>query len=108
VGAVRAAFGLSRYSLNYQLLIALQTSGLASFVAGFRAWLELGYAVRKGERAIRILAPMTARHVTRTRRPRRPIRHGARIGTGCCFARSRSLTRYLVICGSVSSRADGG
>jgi hypothetical protein len=27
-------------------------------VAGFKAWLELGYCVRKGERAIRILAPM--------------------------------------------------
>jgi hypothetical protein len=56
---VRSANGLSRYSLNNQLLIALQTGGSASFVAGFRAWLELGFAVRKGERAIRILAPMT-------------------------------------------------
>jgi hypothetical protein len=56
---VRSANGLSRYSLNNQLLIALQTGGTASFVAGFRAWLELGYAVHKGERAIRILAPMT-------------------------------------------------
>jgi hypothetical protein len=34
---VRAANGLSRYSLNNQLLIALQTGGTASFVAGFRA-----------------------------------------------------------------------
>jgi N-terminal domain of anti-restriction factor ArdC len=58
---VRAANGLSRYLLNNQLLIALQTGGSASFVAGFRAWLELGYAVRKGERAIRILAPMTVK-----------------------------------------------
>jgi hypothetical protein len=56
---VRSANGLSRYSLNNQLLIALQTGGTASFVAGFRAWLELGYAVHKGERAIRVLAPMT-------------------------------------------------
>jgi len=31
----------------------------ASFVAGFRAWLQLGYCVRKGEHAIRIFAPMT-------------------------------------------------
>ena len=30
----------------------------ASFVAGFKAWLRLGYCVRKGERAIRIFAPM--------------------------------------------------
>jgi hypothetical protein len=28
------------------------------FVAGFRAWLELGYQVRKGETAIWILAPL--------------------------------------------------
>jgi hypothetical protein len=27
-------------------------------VCGFKAWIELGYCVRKGERAIRILAPM--------------------------------------------------
>jgi hypothetical protein len=30
----------------------------ATFVAGFKAWLELGYCVRKGEKAIRIIAPM--------------------------------------------------
>ena len=54
----RATNGLSRYSFNNQLLIALQTGGTATFVAGFKAWLKLGYAVRKGERAIRIFAPM--------------------------------------------------
>jgi hypothetical protein len=54
----RATNGLSRYSFNNQLLIALQTGGTATFVAGFKAWLKLGYAVRKRERAIRILAPM--------------------------------------------------
>jgi hypothetical protein len=27
-------------------------------VAGFRAWLRLGYRVRKGEKAIRIVAPL--------------------------------------------------
>jgi hypothetical protein len=58
----RAANGLSRYSINNQLLIALQTDGTATFVAGFRAWLKLGYAVRKGERAIRILAPIPVKH----------------------------------------------
>ncbi len=36
---VRARNGLSRYSVNNQLLIVLQTSGTATFVAGFRAWL---------------------------------------------------------------------
>jgi N-terminal domain of anti-restriction factor ArdC len=54
----RATNGLARYSINNQLLIALQTGGTATFVAGFRAWLNLGYAVRKGEPAIRIVAPM--------------------------------------------------
>lgn len=44
------------YSLHNQLLIALQRPG-ATRVAGFRRWLSLGYAVRKGERAIRIWAP---------------------------------------------------
>lgn len=44
------------YSLHNQLLIAHQRPG-ATRVAGFRAWLKLGYAVRKGERGIRIWAP---------------------------------------------------
>ncbi len=54
---VRARNGLSRYSMSNQLLIAMSCPE-ASFVAGFKAWLELGYCVRKGERAIRILAPL--------------------------------------------------
>jgi antirestriction protein ArdC len=40
-----------------QLLIAFQCPE-ATRVAGFRAWLELGYCVRKGEKALRIWAPM--------------------------------------------------
>src|SRR4051812_49495304 len=47
---VRARTGLRRYSLRNQLLIALQDPD-ATWVAGFRAWLALGYAVRKGERS---------------------------------------------------------
>lgn len=54
---VRARNGLSRYSMSNQLLIAMSCPE-ATFVAGFKAWLELGYCVRKGERAILILAPM--------------------------------------------------
>lgn len=46
-----------RYSLANQLLIALQKPD-ATRVAGFRAWLKLGYAVRRGERAIRIWVPV--------------------------------------------------
>jgi antirestriction protein ArdC len=44
------------YSLHNQLLIAHQRPD-ATRVAGFHAWLKLGYAVRKGERGIRIWAP---------------------------------------------------
>jgi len=54
---VRSRNGLARYSLNNQLLIALARPD-AAFVAGFRSWLELGYQVRKGEKAIWILAPL--------------------------------------------------
>lgn len=54
---VRAQGGLARLSLNNQLLVALSCPD-ATFVAGFKAWLALGYCVRKGERAIRIVAPM--------------------------------------------------
>jgi hypothetical protein len=54
---VRARGGLARLSLNNQLLIALSCPD-ATFVAGFRAWINLGYCVRKGETAIRIIAPM--------------------------------------------------
>ena len=48
------------YSLTNQLLIAIQRPD-ATRVAGFRAWLKLGYAVRRGERAIRIWVPMSVR-----------------------------------------------
>lgn len=54
---VRARNGLGRYSFNNQLLIACQRPD-ATYVAGFRAFLSLNRCVRKGERAIRILAPM--------------------------------------------------
>lgn len=57
---VRATNGLARYSLGNQLLIALQKPD-ATFVAGFRAFLKLNRCVRKGEKSIRILAPMTVR-----------------------------------------------
>jgi len=53
--AVRRHF--RQYSLRNQMLISMQHPG-ATRVAGFRAWLELGYAVRKGEKAIRIWMPI--------------------------------------------------
>jgi antirestriction protein ArdC len=53
-----------RYSFSNALLIARQDPG-ASRVAGFATWKSLGRMVRRGERAIWILAPMTGRR-TRT------------------------------------------
>src|SRR4051812_44758928 len=44
------------YSLRNQLLIAVQNPD-ATRVAGFKAWLTLGYCVRRGEKALRIYAP---------------------------------------------------
>jgi antirestriction protein ArdC len=49
-----------RYSLRNTLLIAFQCPD-ATHVAGFRRWLELGRCVRKGEKAIRIFAPVRYR-----------------------------------------------
>ncbi len=46
-----------RYSLANQLLIAMQRPH-ATRVAGFRAWLKLGYCVARGESAIRIWVPI--------------------------------------------------
>jgi antirestriction protein ArdC len=57
----RASNGLARYSLTNQLLVALQSQGRATFVAGFKQWLALGYCVKRGSRAIRIMAPMPVR-----------------------------------------------
>src|SRR5262249_31476315 len=57
---VRSSNGLARYSFHNQLLIALQCPE-ASYVAGFRAFLKLNRCVRRGEGAIRILAPMSVR-----------------------------------------------
>jgi hypothetical protein len=54
---VRSQAGLGRLSISNQLLVALARPD-ATFVAGFKAWLGLGFAVRKGERAIAIIAPL--------------------------------------------------
>lgn len=49
-----------RYSVNNICLIAAQRP-TATRVAGFHAWRGLGRFVRKGEKGIAILAPITAR-----------------------------------------------
>jgi hypothetical protein len=56
----RAAFR-TNYSLGNQLLIAMQHP-TATRVAGFRAWLKLGYVVQKGQRGIRIWAKRAILH----------------------------------------------
>jgi N-terminal domain of anti-restriction factor ArdC len=62
---LRSRAGLARLSLSNQLLVALACPD-ATFVAGFKAWLELGYCVRKGEKAIRIIAPLKVKERDRT------------------------------------------
>jgi hypothetical protein len=57
---VKTRRSFHRYSVNNQLLIALQRPD-ATHVAGFQAWLKLNRCPRKGERGIRIFAPMTVR-----------------------------------------------
>lgn len=57
----RALNGLSRYSVSNLCLIVLAKPD-ATFVAGFKAWIDLGYGVRNGERAIRIFAPMAVKN----------------------------------------------
>ncbi|MHB8538168.1 MAG: JAB domain-containing protein [Candidatus Dormibacteria bacterium] len=52
-----------RYSWGNVFLIAAQTGGAATRVAGFHTWKALGRSVRKGEKAIWILAPL-ARKIT--------------------------------------------
>ena len=52
-----------RYSLGNVLLIGMQCPQ-ATHVAGFRAWQRLGRSVRKGERGIRIMAPIVRRATT--------------------------------------------
>ena len=51
-----------RYSFNNALLIGVQDPE-ATRVAGFATWRMLGRSVRKGERAIWILAPVHGRRV---------------------------------------------
>jgi antirestriction protein ArdC len=58
---LRARATLHSYSLHNTLLIAQQANQggfTPSHVAGFRAWLKLGRAVRKGEKGLAIFAPM--------------------------------------------------
>jgi N-terminal domain of anti-restriction factor ArdC len=54
------------YSLRNQLLLAMQKPD-ATRVAGFKAWLALGYCVRRGEKALRIFAKRAISHLMQSR-----------------------------------------
>ena len=61
---VRAKNDLSRYSLSNQCIVSMECAARGitpTYVAGFRAFLALNRVVRRGERAIRILAPVTVK-----------------------------------------------
>jgi hypothetical protein len=58
---LRARAALHGYSLNNTLLIAHQARQRGfepTHVAGFKTWLKLGRCVRRGEKGLRILAPI--------------------------------------------------
>jgi antirestriction protein ArdC len=70
-----------RYSFGNVLSIARQRPG-ATRVAGFHAWRQLGRNVKKGERGIRILAPIITKRRQKDQRdndtPSRPMLAGFR------------------------------
>jgi hypothetical protein len=69
------------YSLNNQILISLQCPD-ATRVAGYRKWQEMGRQVRKGEKAIEILAPCTRKRKVQTNSPDGPIEEEKRFVVG--------------------------
>jgi len=61
---VRARQTFHAYSASNCMLIALQCHQrriVPEHIAGFHTWIKLGRAVRKGENALRILAPITVK-----------------------------------------------
>lgn len=57
---IRVMSHFTKYSVNNTILIALQTGGTATKVAGYEAWQKnFGRQVNRGEKAIKIFAPMT-------------------------------------------------
>lgn len=59
--ALDVAAKFHSYSFRNTLLILLQTDGKATRVAGYKKWQEMGRQVKKGERSIRILAPVVVK-----------------------------------------------
>ncbi len=87
------------YSLRNQVLIAMQKPD-ATRVAGFKAWLALGYCVRRGETALRLFAKralsrlmqgsVLAASVPLRGRWVRGLGHGRADSSGVCRVGSRS------------------
>lgn len=61
------AAAMPNYSVNNQLLLMIQNPN-ARMVCGYKQWSSLGRNVTKGEKALRVLAPITrkADHVNKT------------------------------------------
>ncbi len=59
----------SKYSVRNSMLIAVQASERGfepTYVAGFRAWLRLNRVVARGQRGLRILAPVKVKDRDKT------------------------------------------
>lgn len=59
---VRRQNGLSRYSANNQFLLVCEAWSReieVSYIAGYRWWADHGYQVRRGEKALHILGPVS-------------------------------------------------
>jgi antirestriction protein ArdC len=65
IAHLRFAARFHKYSFNNILLMAAQADARGmnplTAVAGFRAWIDLGRSVRKGEKGLRILAPIVVK-----------------------------------------------
>jgi hypothetical protein len=64
---------LHRYSFNNVMLTMLQKPD-ATMIAGYRAWQAMGHQVRRGEKAIKILGPVTRKVELVDRTTGEPIR----------------------------------
>ena len=64
---------LHRYSFNNVTLTMLQKPD-ATMIAGYRAWQAMGHQVRRGEKAIKILGPVTRKVELVDRATGEPIR----------------------------------
>ena len=96
-----------RYSLGNQILIALQAPD-ATRIAGYGAWKALGRQVRKGERGIAILAPMTfIRRTTDTDAPDGNADTTAGAGTAPGEGTVTTFTRFKVVHVFDISQTDG-